>query len=86
MCGGKLNENETYVFVKVYFKEGTKSSKPFSWFLADGITVNEGDRVIVPVGYLKEEGEVTEVAVCKRGVTPVPLRSAECIIKVITNE
>lgn len=82
MCGGKLNQDDTKIFAKVAFLEGTKSEKPFGWFLVEDIAVAVGDTVVVPVNYLREEGEVIEVVECKNRVYPVPVRTAKSIVSV----
>ncbi len=75
MCGGKLKEGSTVVFAKVKLDSGETK-----WFLVEDMTVSAGDRVIVPTGYLRAEGEVVEARECKVGVTPIPLRTAQSIV------
>lgn len=82
LCGGKLKEGEEHVFAKVSFDKKQPDGRGFGWYLADGFSVKNGDKVTVIVKYFEEEGTVEQVVVCKNGVTPVPLRTAKEIISV----
>ncbi len=69
MSGGVLPGFEVYTFAKVELADGRR------WYLAP-FAVEEGDRVLAPVGEGMEEGVVLRTERCTQQTAPIPLRRA----------
>ncbi len=77
LSGGVIAENDVLRFVKVDV-DGTPK-----WYLCS-LPVKEGDRVLVPAGFLEErEGVVLKVETCTAMTAPCPVKHTPEILKVL---
>ncbi len=75
LSGGVISDGNIYDFAKVRVEGAPR------WYL-NGCGAKEGDRVLVPVGYLSAEGVVERVESCTAQTAPVPVRRAAEILAV----
>lgn len=82
MSGGIIKDVGDYTFVKVRF-DGEPT--PF-WYVAE-MHVSDGDKVIAPLRGVERQGVAERVERHVSGqVTPVPLRTAKRIVRVVEEE
>ncbi len=80
LAGGVLADGEIYTFAKV------RTGEAAMWYLVPELVfVKEGDRVLVPEGYLTREGVVEKLERCTRQTAPVPVGRAKEIVGLAQN-
>ncbi len=85
-AGGEIRGEEYNDFAKVEILEGEQKGKIF-WYLTTIIDLQEGDKVLVPVGVIKM-GTLGKVIRIDKNVSsfcsPVPVKHAKYVLRKIS--
>ncbi len=77
LSGGVIADGDIYTFVKVEIDGAPR------WYICP-FPVKEGDRVLVPVGYIEErEGTVLKVENCTAQTAPSSVKRTPEILKIL---
>lgn len=85
LAGGVIDDLDFHNFAKVRIVEGEQTGDVF-WYIFDMVELEEGDKVIVPVGVknIETKGVVEKIEYnVSKQVAPVSARKAKKIYRII---